>query len=78
MTKFVPGDVVRIAPKWLGAHEDPNLDYIVLEDLTDEIFPNGRVTVMTKLEHMTFPIINTLSYEMVYKISHVDIGADAR
>ena len=76
MQKFRPGDVVRIAPKWLDRGEDPNTDYIVLEDLTDEVFPDGRVKIMTKPDWSVFPHVSEVSYEMVYKIGHVDIGAD--
>jgi len=76
MTKFKPGDVVRIEPKWLDVGEDPNTDYIVLEDLTDEVFADGRVKIMTKAENMVFPSVSEVSYDMVYKIGHVNIGAD--
>ena len=77
MQKFKPGDVVRITKKWLEPHEDPNRDYIVLEDLTDEVFKDGRVQVMTHTEGRMFPSVFTYSYDMVYKIGHVDIGGDS-
>lgn len=76
MAKFEPGDVVRIAPEYLGRGEDPNTDYIVLEDLTDEVFTEGRVKIVTKSENSVFPFVSIVSYDMVYKIGHVDIGAD--
>lgn len=73
MQKFKPGDVVRIEPKWLDPGEDPNQDYIVIEDLTDEVFPKGRVKICTKVDTMHFPIVNEVGYDMVYKIGHVDL-----
>lgn len=73
MTRFKVGDVVRITPKWLDKGENPNQDYIVIEDLTDEVFPSGRVKICTKLESMVFPIVQEVSYDMVYKIGYVDI-----
>ena len=73
MTKFKPGDVVRITPKWLDPGEDPNRDYIVIEDMTDEVFPEGRVKILTKCEGRMFPSVSEVSYDMVYKIGHVKI-----
>lgn len=75
MQKFTPGDVVRIAPKWLDKGEDPNTDYIVIEDFTDEVFADGRVDICTKSDTMVFPLVQTVSYEMIYKIGHVDLGS---
>lgn len=71
MTKFEPGDVVRITDQWLNSGEDPNRDYIVLEDWGDEVFPTGRVKIMTKNENRVFPDVSLASYDMIYKIGHV-------
>lgn len=73
MTKFEVGDVVRISPKWLDKGENPNQDYIVLEDLTDEVFEDGRVKICTQVKNMYLPLVSEVSYEMIYKIGHVDL-----
>ena len=76
MQKFKPGDVVRITKKWLAPYENPDTDYIVLEDLTDEIFKDGRVKITTHSEGRIFPDTSIVSYDMIYKIGHVYIGGN--
>lgn len=73
MTKFERGDVVHITKKWLDEREDPNTDYFVLEDLTDEVFPDGRVKVAVAAPNSILGYYTYVySYDMVYKVGHVD------
>lgn len=74
MTVFERGDVVRIRPVWLDRGEDPNRDYYVLEDLTDEVFDDGRVKIMSKPQPgRRLGYISEVSYDMIYKVGHIDL-----
>lgn len=74
MTAFERGDIVRIRPVWLDRGEDPELNYYVLEDLTDEVFEDGRVKIMAQPDPgRVMGHVSEVSYDMVYKIGHVDL-----
>ena len=46
---FKVGDVVRIKKEWLEEHEDPNTDYVVMEDYGD-----GKVKVWVESKTSAF------------------------
>ena len=68
MTKFQPGDIVKIEPEWLDPHEDPNTLYYVIEDLTDEVIPEGQVKVACKAGTSFGWYTYVYSWDMVYKV----------
>lgn len=66
--EFKPGDVVHIEEEWLAEYEDPNTDYIVLED-----YGNGRVKILTKSEGRALPDVSVVDSNMIFKIGHIDL-----
>lgn len=67
------GDVVRIEKKWLSPSEDPNTEYVVLEVLLPCRGPNDKnVKIYTKSANRTFGTTEMVSYDMIYKVGHID------
>ena len=66
---FEVGDIVRIKKEWLGEHEDPNTDYIVMEDSWD-----GRTKVWVESKVSSFGgYYYVWSSDVFYKVGHIDI-----
>ena len=69
------GDVVRIEKKWLSPSENPEIDYVVLEVLLPWRGQNDRnVKIYTKSDERTFGHTEMVSYDMIYKVGHIELG----
>lgn len=68
------GDVVRIEKKWLSPSENPETDYVVVEVLLPWRGPNDRnVKIYTKSDKRTFGTTEMVSYDMIYKVGHIEL-----
>ena len=66
---FEVGDVVRIKKEWLEPDEDPNTDYIVMEDYGD-----GKTKVWVYSETSAFGgYYYVWSSDVFYKVGHIDL-----
>ena len=66
---FKVGDVVRIKKEWLEEHEDPNTNYIVMEDNGD-----GRTKVWVESKVSSFKgYYYVWSSDVFYKVGYIDI-----
>jgi hypothetical protein len=66
---FKVGDVVRIKKEWLEEHEDPNTNYIVMEDNGD-----GRTKVWVESKVSSFKgYYHVWSSDVFYKVGHIEI-----
>ena len=66
---FEAGDIVRIKKEWLEEHEDPNQDYVVMEDYGD-----GKVKVWVESKTSAFGgYYYVWADYMFYKVGHIDL-----
>lgn len=66
---FEVGDVVRIKKEWLEEHENPETNYVVMEDYGD-----GKTKVWVESKTSSFGgYYYVWSSDVFYKVGHIDI-----